>query len=115
MTTAEGQSAAPATEQKPLSPELVALKSVVDVLLEELRRGAGERDKRRQVEEWMKTLADKYPEFGIEAGLRAYYLAEAGRLHEEFGGTTDLGEKLAIGRNVESYLERAAEFGRRDR
>lgn len=115
MTTAEVPTAAPATEQKPLSPELLALKGVVDALLEELRRGAGDRDKRRQVEEWMKTLADKYPEFGIETGLRAYYLAEADRLRDEFGSTTDLGEKLAIGRSVEAYLERAAEFGRRER
>lgn len=115
MTTAEEPQVAPATEQKPLSPELQALKGVVDALLDELQRGAGDRDKRRQVEEWMKVLSDKYPEFGIESGLRAYCLAEAGRLREEFERAAELGDKLAIGRTVESYLDRAAELGRRER
>lgn len=116
MTTAEAQSAAaPAAEKKPLSAELATLKGVVDALVEELRRGAGDRDKRRQVEEWLKALADKYPEFGIESGLRAYYIAEADRLREEFGRAADLGEKLAIGRSVEAYLDKAAELGRRER
>lgn len=115
MTTAEGQEVVAAPEPKPLSPELQALKGVVDALLDELHRGAGDRDKRRQVEEWMKALADKYPEFGIESGLRAYYLAEAGRMREEFARAEDLGEKLAIGRTVEAYLDKAAELGRRER
>jgi hypothetical protein len=115
MTTTDEQSAPPAAEKSSLSPELEALKGVVGVLLDELRRGSGDRDKRRQVEEWMKALADKYPEFGIEAGLRAYYLAEAERLHDEFGRAADLGDKLAIGRTVETYLDKAAELGRRER
>jgi hypothetical protein len=115
MTTTDEQSAPPAAEKSSLSPELEALKGVVGVLLDELRRGSGDRDKRRQVEEWMKALADKYPEFGIETGLRAYYLAEAGRMGEEFARTADLGEKLAIGRTIEAYLDKATELGRRDR
>jgi hypothetical protein len=115
MTTVEGQAVAPVTEPKPLSVELQALKGVVDTLLDDLHSGSGDRDKRRQVEEWMKALADKYPEFGIETGLRAYYLAEAGRMGEEFARTADLGEKLAIGRTIEAYLDKATELGRRDR
>ena len=115
MATAEEQIVPPAAEVKPLSAELDALKSVVDALLDELRRGSGDRDKRRQVEEWMKTLADKYPEFGIDAGLRAYYLAEAQRLRDEFGRATDLGDKLTIGRTVEAYLDKAGELSRRER
>ncbi len=115
MTTAEGQAPATSIEPKPLTAELQSLKVVVDSLLDELRRGSGDRDKRRQVEEWLKALADKYPEFGIDSGLRTYYLAEADRLREEFSRTEDLGEKLAIGRSIESYLDRATEFGRRER
>ena len=115
MTSAAEPSVVPATEKKPLSAELATLKGVVDALLDELRRGTGDRDKRRQVEEWMKALADKYPEFAIESGLRDYYLAEAERLRVEFGQAGDLGEKLAIGRSVEAYLDKAAELGRRER
>ena len=115
MTAAEGQAVAPAPETKPVAAELLTLKGVVDALLEELRGGSGDRDKRRQVEEWMRTLADKYPEFAIETGLRAYYLAEADRMREEFARTADLGEKLTIGRSIEAYLDKAAEFGRRER
>ncbi|MCM2314462.1 MAG: hypothetical protein NDJ92_04820 [Thermoanaerobaculia bacterium] len=119
MTTVEGQEVAPAPapapEPRPLSAELQSLKGVVDAMLDELRRGAGDRDKRRQVEEWMKALADKYPEFGIESGLRDYYLAEAGRMREEFTRAEELGEKLAIGRSIEAYLDKAAELGRRER
>ncbi|MGK2860212.1 MAG: hypothetical protein ACSLFQ_23695 [Thermoanaerobaculia bacterium] len=115
MTTVEEQEVALAPEPKPLSAELQSLKGVVDALLDELHRGAGDRDKRRQVEEWMKALADKYPEFGIETGLRAYYLAEANRMREEFARTEDLGEKLAIGRTIEAYLDRATELARRER
>jgi hypothetical protein len=115
MTTAEDQSVPVAAEKKPLSAELASLKGVVDVLLDELRRGSGDRDKRRQVEEWMKALADKYPEFGIDTGLRTYYLAEAERLRDEFGRAVDLGDKLTIGRTVEVYLDKAAELGRRER
>jgi len=95
---------------KELSAELRSLKSVVDSLLEDLLQGRGDRDKRRQVEEWLKALADKYPEFGIESGLRKYYLAEADRLRAEFEQSKDLTERLAIGRSVEAYLEKASEL-----
>lgn len=100
---------------KELSAELSSLKSVVDNLLVDLFEGRGDRDKRRQVEEWMKALADKYPEFGIEAGLRKYYLAEADRLRAEFDAATDLTERLAIGRSVETCLEKAAELSGKGR
>src|SRR5256885_1077440 len=70
-------------------------------------------DRRRQVEEWMRTLAEKYPEFKIEVGLRDYYLAEATRLRGEFDKAADLTEKLALGRNIETFLDRAAEYDRR--
>ena len=112
MTTTEAMAAPAPAEPKPLSKELETLKSVVDALLEDLRHGTGDRDKRRHVEEWMRTLSDKYPEFMIEAGLREYYLAEAGRLREEFAKAADLAERLAIGRSVEAYLEKASELGR---
>jgi hypothetical protein len=89
------------------------LSGVVDTLLSELTSGAGDKDRRRQVEEWMRTLAEKYPEFRIEAGLRDYYLAEAERLRAEFDKTSDLGEKLVLARSIESFLDRAAEYDRR--
>ena len=89
------------------------LSGVVTTLLSELRNGSGDKDRRRQVEEWMRTLADKYPEFRIEAGLRDYYLAEAGRLQSEFEKTADLAEKLGLGRSIESFLDRAGEYDRR--
>ncbi|HEY6843195.1 MAG TPA: hypothetical protein VI391_03440 [Thermoanaerobaculia bacterium] len=89
------------------------LSGVVDALLNDLKRGNGDRDRRRQVEEWMRTLAEKYPEFKIEAGLRDYYLAEATRLRAEFEKAADLTEKLALGRNIESFLDRAADYERR--
>ena len=94
-------------EQKPM------LREVVTRLLEDLRSGAGDRDKRRQVEEWMKTLAEKYPGFEIEQGLRAYYLAEADRLREEFDSSPDLTQRLALARAVEMFLDRAADMARR--
>ena len=53
------------------------LSGVVSTLLSDLKAGTGDKDRRRQVEEWMRTLAEKYPEFKIETGLRVYYLAEA--------------------------------------
>jgi len=96
--------------RKELSAELRSLKSVVDSLLSDLLEGRGDRDKRRQVEEWLKALADKYPEFEIEAGLRKYYLAEADRLRVEVDESPDLSERLAIGRSVEAYLEKASEL-----
>ena len=89
------------------------LSGVVSTLLEDLKRGAGDRDRRRQVEEWMRTLAEKYPEFQIEAGLRDYYFAEAERLRSEFDRAQEIAEKLALARSVESFLDRAAEYDRR--
>ena len=89
------------------------LSGVVTTLLSELRNGSGDKDRRRQVEEWMRTLTDKYPEFRIEAGLRDYYLAEAERLQAEFEKSSDLAEKLSLGRSIESFLDRAGEYDRR--
>ena len=91
------------------------LSGIVDTLLSDLKSGSGDKDRRRQVEEWMRTLAEKYPEFRIEVGLRDYYLAEAGRLRGDFDKATDLTEKLSLGRSVESFLDRAAEYERRIR
>jgi hypothetical protein len=89
------------------------LAGVVKSLLDELKSGGGDKDRRRQVEEWMRTLAEKYPEFEIEIGLRDYYLAEAQRLRGEFDKAADLSEKLTLGRHIESFLDRAAEYDRR--
>lgn len=89
------------------------LSGVVTTLLEELKSGNGDKDRRRQVEEWMRTLAEKYPEFKIEIGLRDYYLAEAERLRADFDKTPELSEKLGLGRSIESFLDRAAEYDRR--
>jgi hypothetical protein len=89
------------------------LSGVVSRLLDDLKSGVGDKDRRRQVEEWMRTLAEKYPEFKIEAGLRDYYLAEAQRLRNEFDKAGELAEKLALGRNIESFLDRAGEYERR--
>ncbi len=89
------------------------LSGVVTTLLTDLKSGSGDKDRRRQVEEWMRTLAEKYPEFHIEAGLRDYYLAEAERLRGDFDKSTDLTEKLSLGRAIESFLDRAAEYDRR--
>jgi hypothetical protein len=89
------------------------LSGVVSALLEDLKSGNGDKDRRRQVEEWMRTLAEKYPEFKIEAGLRDYYLAEAERLSADFGKAAELTEKLSLGRSIESFLDRAAEYDRR--
>ncbi len=89
------------------------LSGVVRTLLEDLKSGTGDKDRRRQVEEWMRTLAEKYPEFKIEVGLRDYYLAEAERLRGDFDKSNELSEKLVLGRNIESFLDRAAEYERR--
>lgn len=89
------------------------LRGIVDSLLGDLKSGVGDKDRRRQVEEWLRTLAEKYPEFAIESGLRDYYLAEAERLRAEFDKSTELAEKLSLGRNVESFLDRAADYARR--
>lgn len=89
------------------------LSGVVSALLSDLKGGVGDKDRRRQVEEWMRTLAEKYPEFKIEAGLRDYYLAEAERLSADFAKSAELTEKLSLGRAIESFLDRAAEYDRR--
>lgn len=89
------------------------LAGVVTALLDDLKKGNGDKDRRRQVEEWMRTLAEKYPEFKIEVGLRDYYLAEAERLRTDFDQASELSEKLMLGRNIESFLDRAAEYDRR--
>ena len=89
------------------------LSGVVSRLLDDLKSGTGDKDRRRQVEEWMRTLAEKYPEFKIELGLRDYYLAEAERLRADFDKSAELAEKLALGRAIESFLDRAAEYDRR--
>jgi hypothetical protein len=78
-----------------------------------MKKGTGDKDRRRQVEEWMRTLAEKYPEFKIEAGLRDYYLAEAHRLRGDFDKAAELTDKLSLGRAIESFLDRAAEYERR--
>ena len=89
------------------------LSGVVEALLRDIKEGTGDKDRRRQVEEWMRSLAEKYPEFKIETGLRDYYLAEATRLRGDFEKATDLTEKLALGRNIETFLDRAADYDRR--
>ena len=89
------------------------LSGVVKTLLDDLRNGAGDKDRRRQVEEWMRTLAEKYPEFQIETGLRDYYLAEAERLRIDFEKAVELNEKLALGRSIEGFLDRAADYAKR--
>lgn len=89
------------------------LSGVVQTLLNDLKSGTGDKDRRRQVEEWMRTLAEKYPEFNIETGLRDYYFAEAQRLRSEFDKATELTEKLSLGRNIEAFLDRAADYERR--
>ena len=92
---------------------LQVLAGVVTTLLDDLKNGTGDKDRRRQVEEWMRTLAEKYPEFKIEVGLRDYYLAEARRLAADFEKTSELAEKLNLGRSIESFLDRAADYDRR--
>ncbi|HEX3070262.1 MAG TPA: hypothetical protein VHX14_16975 [Thermoanaerobaculia bacterium] len=89
------------------------LSGVVATLLDDLKSGAGDKDRRRQVEEWMRTLAEKYPEFHIETGLRDYYLAEAERLRADFEKASELTEKLALGRSIEGFLDRAADYAKR--
>jgi hypothetical protein len=89
------------------------LSGVVKTLLDDLKSGAGDKDRRRQVEEWMRTLAEKYPEFQIESGLRDYYLAEAERLRVDFEKAAELNEKLALGRSIEGFLDRAADYAKR--
>jgi hypothetical protein len=102
------------TETSSTSPPMhEPLREIVERLLADLKSLAGERDKRRQVEEWMRALADKYPSFPIAEGLRDYYLAEAQKLRGDFDSSSDLSERLALGRTIESFLDRAAEAQRR--
>src|SRR5437016_12871180 len=89
------------------------LRGVVSSLIADLKNGTGDKDRRRQVEEWLRGLAEKYPEFKIEIGLRDYYLAEAQRLRAEFEKTTDIADKLGLARAIEGFLDRAAEYERR--
>ncbi|HEY5610354.1 MAG TPA: hypothetical protein VIL97_04040 [Thermoanaerobaculia bacterium] len=95
--------------ETPKSSNYEILRGVVERLLKDLQDGAGDRDKRRQVEEWMRSLADKFPEFRVDQGLRDYYLAEAKRLRDDFEKANDIIEKVAIGRSMEGYLDRASE------
>jgi hypothetical protein len=111
--TADDAATATAPPPKPRDTRLDLLRGVVDDLVTQLKSGSGDRDRRRQVEEWLRTLADKYPEFGIETGLRDYYVAEATRLRQDFDDATELAEKLTLGRQVEGFLDRAAEYDRR--
>jgi hypothetical protein len=104
---------APAPHQPLQQQRTQILSGVVTTLLSDLKNGVGDKDRRRQVEEWMRTLAEKYPEFRIEVGLRDYYLAEAERLRADFDKSSDLTEKLGLGRSIESFLDRAAEYDRR--
>lgn len=101
------------TEQPLHDQRTQILSGVVATLLEDLKNGAGDKDRRRQVEEWMRTLAEKYPEFQIETGLRDYYLAEAERLRLDFEKAEELNEKLALGRSIEGFLDRAADYAKR--
>src|ERR1051326_8094705 len=96
------------TAQKPQ-----VLSGGVKTLLDDLRGGAGDRDRRRQVEEWMRTLAEKYPEFHIETGLRDYYLAEAEPPRADSTKAAEGGEKLSRPGSIESSLARAGEYDRR--
>ncbi|MBW3565607.1 MAG: hypothetical protein KY459_12850 [Acidobacteria bacterium] len=89
------------------------LEGVVAELLKDLETGTGDESQRKQTEDWLRALRDKYPSLGIEAGLRAYYLAEAKRKREEFDSTENLVDRLALGRSIESYLERAGEVDHR--
>ena len=105
-----------ADEAKP-TPELnqrqQLLGGIVTALVDDLKKGIGDKDRRRQVEEWLRTLSEKYPEFHIEVGLRDYYVAEAERLRADFDKAAELHEKLNLARSVESFLDRAAEYDRR--
>jgi hypothetical protein len=89
------------------------LRGVVASLIEDLKSGNGDKDRRRQVEEWLRGLAEKYPEFKIETGLRDYYMAEAQRLRAEFEKSADIAERLGLARAIEGFLDRAAEYERR--
>ena len=102
-------------EQNATTVDRKLLREVVETLLSDMKNGAGDRDKRRHVEEWLKSLAEKYPEFGVEQGLRDYYVAEATRLRADFDNAKDLTDRLNLGRSVEGFLEKAADYERRIR
>lgn len=101
------------SDQPTASPRLELLAGVVQSLLADLKNGAGDKDRRRQAEEWMRVLAEKYPEFDIESGLRDYYLAEATRMRGDFDKSADIAEKISLGRAIESFLDRASEVDRK--
>ena len=101
------------TEIPPKTSPHASLRPIVEKLLAELTSGAGDKDKRRQVEEWLRNLSDKFPEFQVPAGLREYYLAEAGRLQSDFERASDLTERLALARSIEGFLDKAAEIDRK--
>ncbi len=96
-----------------MSDRQEVLRGVVTSLIDDLKNGSGDKDRRRQVEEWLRGLAEKYPEFAIETGLRDYYVAEAQRLRADFEKTADIAEKLGLGRSIEAFLDRAADYDRR--
>jgi hypothetical protein len=104
----DGTPTASITEQR---QQLIS--GVIETLITDLKSGTGDKDRRRQVEEWLRTLAEKYPEFRIEVGLRDYYLAEAQRLRIEFDKAEELADKLSLARNIEGFLDRAADYDRR--
>jgi hypothetical protein len=110
---ATSESTVTATPPQASEARIRLLRGIVENLLGELKKGVGDKDRRRQVEEWMRALAEKYPEFAIENGLRDYYLAEAERLSADFDKAGDLSEKLLLGRQVEGFLDRAADYDRR--
>src|SRR5260221_14532908 len=74
---------------------LQLLSGVMDRLLGDLKTGAGYKDTWRQVEEWMRSLSEKYPEFPSKAGRLGYYLAEAERLRGVFDKAAAPPGKLA--------------------
>lgn len=96
--------------QKTDSTDKSLLGQVAAGLIEDLKRGAGDEQKRRQAEDWLKGLADKQPSLDIATGLREYYLAEAERLRDQFTQADDLGRRLDVGRSIESFLEKAHEI-----
>jgi hypothetical protein len=101
------------SDESPNDHRQQLLGGVVQTLVDDLKRGTGDKDRRRQVEEWLRTLSEKYPVFKIEIGLRDYYVAEAERLRADFDKATELSEKLMLGRSIESFLDRASEYDRR--
>ena len=98
--------------EAPVLPSDELLRGLIEALLDELKSGAGDRDGRGQVDGWLRALAEKYPEYAIEGGLRDYYVEEARRLRSEFNSSDSLEEKLNLGRLVESFLEKASEIDR---